>query len=118
MGAMCANLSEDERHIGMMLRERLSYAIPRIPILVLLSGRVTAESTLKTCKEGKVELLGANNLQVTLTLSRDEMMIIKNALNEVCHGIDVGEFSTRIGAEKLEVEELLKNIREAYLLVK
>ncbi len=39
-----------------------------------------------------------------------EMLIINSALNEICNGIDLPEFETRVGAEKLEVEELLESI--------
>jgi len=40
-------------------------------------------------------------------LTRGELGIINNALNEICHGIEVPEFATRIGAELAEVERLL-----------
>ena len=46
-------------------------------------------------------------------LSRDELEILNNALNEVCHGLDIEEFSTRMGADKAEVLKLLHRISEA-----
>jgi hypothetical protein len=45
-----------------------------------------------------------------ILLTSDEMMIITNCMNEVCNGIDVPEFSTRIGAEKDEVESMLDSL--------
>lgn len=39
--------------------------------------------------------------------SRDELLILNAALNEVCNGIDVFEFETRIGADRARVAELL-----------
>jgi hypothetical protein len=51
---------------------------------------------------------GAANVE----LSRDELEILNNALNEVCHGLDIEEFSIRMGAEKPEVLRLLHRISE------
>jgi hypothetical protein len=48
-----------------------------------------------------------------MELSRDELEILNNALNEVCHGLDIDEFSIRIGAEKPEVLRLLHRISAA-----
>jgi hypothetical protein len=39
--------------------------------------------------------------------SRGELLIINNALNEICHGIDLPAFDTRIGAGRAEVQRLL-----------
>lgn len=47
---------------------------------------------------------------ISIRLSREELRIMKDALNEVCHGIDVPEFQTRMGVELEEVEALLKQI--------
>jgi hypothetical protein len=46
--------------------------------------------------------------KVALTI--EELRIINNALNEVCHGIEVPEFATRIGATLPEVKVLLDRI--------
>ncbi|WP_335143015.1 hypothetical protein [Nostoc sp.] len=46
----------------------------------------------------------------TIRLSQEEVVIINNALNEVCNGLDMNEFSTRIGASRANVEELLFQI--------
>ena len=44
-------------------------------------------------------------------LSREELGIINNALNEVCNGIHLeGEFSTRMGCSVDEARELLAKI--------
>lgn len=44
---------------------------------------------------------------ITIELSSDELVIIKNALNESFEAIEPCEFSTRMGAEIDEVENLL-----------
>jgi hypothetical protein len=46
----------------------------------------------------------------TVRLSRHELVMLNNALNEVCNGLDLDEFSIRMGAEIEEVEALLKEV--------
>ena len=43
-------------------------------------------------------------------IDRDELLIVNAALNEVCNGIAVFEFETRIGADRERVTTLLKEI--------
>jgi hypothetical protein len=52
--------------------------------------------------------LDVNKYQIQFAY--DEMIIITNCLNEVCNGIDVHEFSTRIGAERARVENILDGL--------
>jgi hypothetical protein len=48
---------------------------------------------------------------MTVDLTRTELEIINNALNEVCNGIHLeGEFSTRMGCEVDEAQTLLAKI--------
>ena len=47
----------------------------------------------------------------TLQFTEDELHILNNALNEVCNGLDLWEFSTRMGAERGEVQRLLAEIQ-------
>ncbi len=39
---------------------------------------------------------------LTIELNRSELLLLNNALNEVCHGLDFSgaEFHTRLGVEK------------------
>jgi len=46
-------------------------------------------------------------------LTKDELITIGNCLNEVCHGIDLFEFETRIGASKEETRRILDQILAA-----
>jgi len=57
-----------------------------------------------------MEVLRREPHAAELRLTRDELLIINNALNEICHGIDVPEFATRIGAEPAEAKRLLAEI--------
>ena len=47
----------------------------------------------------------------TIELSLSELVILVNALNEVCNGLDIAEFATRIGAERRAAEQLLGELR-------
>lgn len=44
-------------------------------------------------------------------LTKDDLCIILSALNEICNGIDIFEFETRIGASKVEVQLLEERIK-------
>jgi hypothetical protein len=51
---------------------------------------------------------------ITLKLSQDELLLLNNALNEVCNGvhIDDAEFSTRLGASRNDARRLLERIHD------
>ena len=50
------------------------------------------------------------NRSVVIELSDRELILINNALNEVCNGIDVPEFGTRLGGTTEEANQLLREI--------
>ena len=54
-----------------------------------------------------MEVLRREPQGAEIRLSRRELAIINNALNEICHGIDLPEFATRIGAEPAAARRLL-----------
>ena len=47
---------------------------------------------------------------MTMRFDDDEILILQNALNYVCHAIDLEEFSTLIGAEREEAERVLERM--------
>ncbi len=50
-----------------------------------------------------------------MNYSKDELILLNNALNEILHGpeaIEDWEFQTRIGSTKEEAESLLKKLKE------
>src|SRR2546423_739685 len=51
---------------------------------------------------------------VALHTTRAEMMLISNALNEVCNGVHIDdfEFQTRLGVSREEARRLLRQIHE------
>ena len=48
--------------------------------------------------------------QAQLTIDENELLILNSALNEICNGISVPEFETRIRACKEDVCALLNDI--------
>lgn len=49
----------------------------------------------------------------TIYLSHDELLLLNNAVNEVCNGIEAREFSTRIGSSREEALAILSEIGRA-----
>jgi hypothetical protein len=47
-----------------------------------------------------------------LEVSKEELEMISNSINEVCHGIDIEEFETRLGYPRERVRLLLSQISE------
>jgi hypothetical protein len=56
-----------------------------------------------------IDIDGANS---QIKFSRDELRILNAALNEICNGISIREFETRIGASRQEVANLLNEIHK------
>ena len=54
-----------------------------------------------------VEMLGDS---AVLACSKEDLLIIHSALNEICNGIDFFEFETRIGAGRDVVSNLLLEV--------
>jgi hypothetical protein len=57
-----------------------------------------------------MRLLKRDGTAYTVEVSEAELTLLNNALNEVCNGIDVPEFETRLGATEAEAQSLLKRI--------
>jgi len=56
-----------------------------------------------------------SSLAVSLAFTRKELVVINNALNEICNGLplDDDEFQTRIGYPRATAESLLKKVARA-----
>jgi hypothetical protein len=52
--------------------------------------------------------------KITLELSKDELGVICNALNEVCNGIEVWEFDTRMGIKMDQAKLFLESLALIY----
>lgn len=49
-----------------------------------------------------------------VVVSHDELLTISNALNEVCNGLEIPEFATRIGVMREEALQLLGKVCAVY----
>lgn len=58
-----------------------------------------------------MQVIDVAAMRSQIDLGRDELSILNNALNEVCNGISLFEFETRIGATRDRAAGLLKEIR-------
>jgi hypothetical protein len=47
-------------------------------------------------------------------LTAEEVLTVNNALNEVCHALDVPEFSTRMGVSVEDATALLRQFHDLY----
>ena len=61
-----------------------------------------------------MKALAVDGPSATVELSGLDLLILHNALNEVCHGIDMHELHARIGANAKEIEALLKQVGALY----
>lgn len=60
-----------------------------------------------------MEIVSSSVNKLNIEISRDELLIINSALNEICNGIDLFEFETRIGASRENVMRLLQDVGTA-----
>ena len=56
-----------------------------------------------------MKIVGHDQTSVTVQLSRDELVMVNNALNEVCNGVNIDdvEFVTRLAFDRATVRALL-----------
>ena len=59
----------------------------------------------------KTRRLGPNEVQLIVTWA--ELDILRQCLNEVCNGIGIPEFETRIGAQVADVRAMLRSLGDA-----
>ncbi|MBN2991031.1 hypothetical protein JWR97_05950 [Pseudomonas cedrina subsp. fulgida] len=56
----------------------------------------------------KIIKFGSN--QASISIERDELLLIHAALNEICNGIEVFEFETRTGVDKTRALNFLSEV--------
>jgi hypothetical protein len=63
-----------------------------------------------------VEQVAIDREGVTIRLSKSEVGIVNNALNEVANGVDISdsEFQARLGESRSDVRRLLAEVGDAY----
>jgi len=58
----------------------------------------------------KIEEMDSSNDAVVVRMTRAELVLLKNALNEVCHGVKIPAFDTRLGYSKDVAKGLLNQL--------
>jgi hypothetical protein len=63
-----------------------------------------------------MERVAVDTEGVTIRLSRSELGMVNNALNEVANGMDISdsEFQTRLGESRSDVRQLLTEVGDVY----
>lgn len=59
-----------------------------------------------------MRLFEALDNKANIQFSIDEITILNNSLNEVCHGVEIHDFDTNIGASREEAKLLLNSVNE------
>ena len=62
-----------------------------------------------------MELISISKEDVTLDLPRDEVRLLCNSLNEVCNGMKLNDFESKIGISREEADVVHDNMRKNYL---
>lgn len=57
-----------------------------------------------------MDTINSSRNLASISLNRDELLVLNAALNEICNGIDVFEFESRIGADREFVTGLLQGL--------
>ncbi|CAN5693204.1 hypothetical protein BH18ACI4_BH18ACI4_10200 [soil metagenome] len=63
-----------------------------------------------THTDERMEIIESTKDKTIVSLSSTELIIMNNALNEICNGVDIPEFETRVGYSRQQVEALLDQI--------
>ena len=64
-----------------------------------------------------MDLIQARRDGVVVLLKEREMVILANAINEILEGVERWEFSTRVGVEREEAEELRRKIGDILVVM-
>lgn len=49
---------------------------------------------------------------MNISLTREEILMICNTLNEICNGVEIPDFEVRMGYSESEFNDLFKKIKE------
>lgn len=61
----------------------------------------------------RTDNINVDNETVSLILTRTELVLLNNVLNEICNGVKIPAFSTRLGFTREEAKDLLGQINTA-----
>jgi hypothetical protein len=87
--------------------------LSEIPELLMVQrhfSRLLAELFFRYATLMVMKMTNVSNGELHISIDREEMLILNNALNEVCNGLALFEFETRMGASRSRVTQLLKEV--------
>jgi hypothetical protein len=61
-----------------------------------------------------VNVISRHSGSAKIEVSDAELLVINNALNEVCNALDIREFDTRMGCSRDLAKSVLKAVGEVY----
>jgi len=64
-----------------------------------------------------MEILERSKGKAVISFFNDELVILNNALNEICNGVDIPQFETRVGYPRERVEALFEHINSVNPLI-
>jgi len=64
-----------------------------------------------------MEILERSKGKAVISFFNDELVILNNALNEICNGVDIPQFETRVGYPRERVEALFEQINSVNSLI-
>ena len=64
-----------------------------------------------------MEILERSKGKAVISFFNDELVILNNALNEICNGVDIPQFETRVGYPRERVEGLFEQINSVNSLI-
>ncbi|MDR2635765.1 MAG: hypothetical protein LBC08_02920 [Campylobacteraceae bacterium] len=59
-----------------------------------------------------MKIIDFSNTEANIILNKNELIVINAALNEICNGIELFEFETRIGTDREHVLALLNLVNK------
>ena len=65
-----------------------------------------------------MRLIDAGQGKAQVELSYEEALVLNNALNEICNGLNFEEFQTRIGVDREDASWLLREFRDVLKRIK
>ena len=59
-----------------------------------------------------MQVIAIDSNSATIRLSNDDLVLLNNVFNEVCNGLDIADFETRIGRILEEAEQFFHGLKE------
>ena len=68
---------------------------------------------LSRVKQDQCKVLSSSE-HVEVEISEDDLRILNNSFNEVCHGVKIGDFNEVVGIDKASLKDMFEELRTLY----